>query len=169
MLTLNKPSEFQEVLAFRPVAKSHHFSLHYRRANCSPLPSLAVENPELSTGATVVTHQAVDDRSINALADTAVYLGLVIPKRHARRAVTRSLIRRQAKTLVSLRRQQLAQGAWVLRLRQPFDRNLFPSAASEALKLAVRTELHGLLDQIADQKPPEVKNQHRSGKRSALV
>jgi len=39
----------------------------------------------------------------------------------------------------------LPQGLWLVRLRQPFPVADFPSARSEALRLAARTELDGLL------------------------
>jgi ribonuclease P protein component len=35
---------------------------------------------------------------------------------------------------------------WVVRLRSPFDRQKFPSAASDALRQAARAELAQLLD-----------------------
>lgn len=73
------------------------------------------------------------------------WFGLVIPKRHARRAVTRNLIRRQARSVFSSRAGALPQGLFVLRLRAPFDPGHFVSAHSQALALAVRTELESLL------------------------
>jgi ribonuclease P protein component len=39
----------------------------------------------------------------------------------------------------------LAPGLWIVRLRAPFDRVLFPSAASPALRRAVRSQLDALL------------------------
>ncbi len=39
----------------------------------------------------------------------------------------------------------LAAGLWIVRLRSPFERQAFPSAASEALRSAVRSELDLLL------------------------
>ena len=69
------------------------------------------------------------------------WLGLVIPKRHARRAVTRNLLRRQIREEARARRDHLAPGQWVIRLRAPFDARRFPSAASAELRLAARREL----------------------------
>jgi len=69
-------------------------------------------------------------------------LGLVIPKRHARRSVTRQLIRRQIRAVGAA--SGLSTGDWVVRLRGPFDRRQFPSAASEPLRCAVRAELDQL-------------------------
>lgn len=68
-------------------------------------------------------------------------LGLVLPKRLARRAVTRTLMKGQARAICRQFAVDLPIGDWVLRLRAPFDVKLFPSAASLALKQAVRQEL----------------------------
>lgn len=79
-------------------------------------------------------------------------LGLVLPKKQARRSVTRSLMRHQAREAFR-RHAPRVQAAgrhgpevdgWVLRLRAPFDRQAYPSAASAALSLAVRQELDEL-------------------------
>ena len=77
------------------------------------------------------------------LVDT-VWLGIVLPKRHARRAVTRSLLKRQIRVAVDARVKSLAAGLWVVRLRSPFDRTVYPSAASPALRRAARAELEDL-------------------------
>jgi ribonuclease P protein component len=74
-----------------------------------------------------------------------------VPKRHARRAVTRSLLKRQIRA-AALRRDAagpapLRPGLWVVRLRAPFDRKAFESAASPALRSAARSELDELLVQ----------------------
>ena len=68
-------------------------------------------------------------------------LGLIVPKRHARRAVTRVLIRRQARVLMAAASSRLPRGDWVVRLRLGFDVKQYPSAASDALRRAVRAEL----------------------------
>lgn len=78
-----------------------------------------------------------------------VWLGAVVPKRHARRAVTRNLLKRQIRAAVERHAAGLAPGLWVVRLRAPFDRTAFPSAASEALRHAVRVELDRLLARAA--------------------
>jgi ribonuclease P protein component len=73
-----------------------------------------------------------------------VWLGAVVPKRHARRAVTRSLLKRQIRAAVA-RLDQLDGGLWVVRLRAPFAREEFKSAASDALAAAARAELDAVL------------------------
>lgn len=49
-------------------------------------------------------------------------LGLVIPKKHARRAVLRNLLKRQAREAFRLRRAGLASSDLVFRLAQPVDK-----------------------------------------------
>lgn len=75
-----------------------------------------------------------------------LWFGAVVPKRHARRAVTRTLLKRQMRNAVAdQQRCGLTAGLWVVRLRAPFDRVQFPSAASPALCTAAREELAEVL------------------------
>ena len=77
------------------------------------------------------------------------WLGLVVPKKHARRAVTRNLIKREMRALVASVAAGLPAGLWVLRLKAPFDRKLFTSPASGLLLHAARDELQQLLQRAA--------------------
>ena len=86
-----------------------------------------------------------------------------MPKRNARRAVTRSLLKRQMRNAALRRIDALASaeetvadetaalraGLWVVRLRAPFDRSKYPSAASDALRSAARAELDAVLRRAA--------------------
>ncbi len=74
---------------------------------------------------------------------------MVVPKRHARRAVTRSLLKRQIREAALRHARSIGPGLWIVRLRAPFDRTQFPSAASTALKRAARAELEQLLAETA--------------------
>lgn len=83
----------------------------------------------------------------------------MVPKRHARRAVTRSLLKRLMRTVMQRvivdradRPDALPRGLWVLRLKAPFDVRQFPSAASDALRSSARDELHRLFERIGQ--PP---------------
>ena len=73
-----------------------------------------------------------------------LWFGAVVPKRHARRSVTRSLLKRQIRAAVA-RQGLLDDGLWVVRLRAPFAREQFVSAASSALGSAARLELDAVL------------------------
>jgi ribonuclease P protein component len=72
------------------------------------------------------------------------WLGTVIPKRHARRAVTRNLLRRQFRQVMAAHLTVLPPGLWLVRLRSPFVLEQFPSAASDALRRAAAAELDRL-------------------------
>lgn len=88
-----------------------------------------------------VTRRPVDGR-----------LGLVLPKRLAKRAVTRTLMKGQARAICRQFAADLPAGDWVLRLRAPFDVKQFPSAASLALKQVVRLELLSLFAQACEKR-----------------
>ena len=78
-----------------------------------------------------------------------VWLGAMVPKRWARRAVTRNTIKRQIYTVGATFEARLPQAAHVVRLRTAFDRKQFVSATSDQLKLAVRAELLQLFGHAA--------------------
>ena len=78
-----------------------------------------------------------------------VWLGAMVPKRWARRAVTRNAIKRQIYNLATELEPQLLVAAHVVRLRATFDRKQFVSASSDALKQAVRAELLQLFARAA--------------------
>jgi ribonuclease P protein component len=69
------------------------------------------------------------------------WVGVVLPKRLARRAVTRNLLRRQIRAAIERHLDGLPAGLWLVRLRAGFDRAEFRSAASEPLRRAARAEL----------------------------
>lgn len=77
------------------------------------------------------------------------WLGCVVPKRHARRAVTRNLLKRQMRGAFERHAGRLGGGLWLLRLRAPFSPAQFASARSLALAGAARGELDDMLDQVA--------------------
>jgi ribonuclease P protein component len=75
-----------------------------------------------------------------AVAATA-WIGALLPKRWARRAVTRNALRRQIYSVAAQFEPRLPAAAHLVRLRAGFDPHLFVSAASEPLRRAVRGEL----------------------------
>ncbi|MFT3857702.1 MAG: ribonuclease P protein component [Aquabacterium sp.] len=157
-----KAADFQRALGARPASRTAHFALHvlFRATEIeggkqTAVPSSAISTAvELSTGDTAAQEGLVDDsfEPLSFLPGHAAWrLGLVLPKKQARRSVTRSLIRHQARASLHRHADALAAAGrfadvdgWVLRLRAPFDRQTFPSAASDALKNAVRVELEAL-------------------------
>ena len=120
---LRSKAQFQAVMVGAPVAKTAHFALHRG----------ALDKP-------------TDGRPLFPV--SAAWVGVVLPKRWARRAVTRNAIRRQIHELSRLHADALPQAAWVIRLRSEFSRKQFVSATSEPLKRAVRAELEQLLGRV---------------------
>jgi ribonuclease P protein component len=119
---LQKRRQFQAVLAGSTLARTPHFALH-----CVALD--AVSDP--------LSNQPM-------FAPRAVWLGAMVPKRWAKRAVTRNAIKRQIYAVSQGFECSLQQAAHVVRLRSGFDRERFISATSEALKTTVRDELQQL-------------------------
>jgi ribonuclease P protein component len=73
-----------------------------------------------------------------------VWLGAMVPKRWAKRAVTRNSIKRQIYNVSASIENSLLERAHVVRLRAGFDPLGFRSANSSLLKAAVRQELIAL-------------------------
>jgi len=130
-------ADFERVLGVRPWARSAHFAVHHLAQRPVNAPN-TVPADRLSTGDTPLQGAPVDD-------SPSLWLGTVVPKRHARRAVTRSLLKRQMRAAMDRHAPALPHGMWVLRLRTPFDKARFASAASDALRRAAREELDHLL------------------------
>ena len=102
----------------------------------------------------VALHDSRDDEARQPLfAVDDVWLGAMVPKRWARRAVTRNTIKRQVYTVSQDFESSLTQAAHVVRLRSGFDRQQFVSATSSALKAAVRDELHQLFTRAVAARP----------------
>jgi len=154
---LRSAADFERVLRTRPRAISTHFAL-YHLADMSVSADRAWKGSgdlKLSTDQATVRVLPVDDLKAPAVEPVrshaavrlscAVGLGLVVPKRHARRSVTRTLLKRQMRAAALARGDQLTAGLWVVRLRAPFERSAYPSAASVALRQAARTELDELM------------------------
>jgi len=81
--------------------------------------------------------------------DAGVGLGAMVPKRWAKRAVTRNTIKRQIYTVSAEFESAMQPVAHLVRLRSAFDRAQFISATSDVLKAAVRAELHALFSAVA--------------------
>jgi ribonuclease P protein component len=92
------------------------------------------------------------------------WLGLVVPKKHAKRAVTRTLVKRQIRSIVAQCAAQLEPGLWVVRQRSPFDPKQYPSAASDALKDAARAELRALFERAMRGERDRLKPREPKGK-----
>ncbi len=127
------------------VSRTAHFVLH-RSALESLMPTprtVAVASTPPSVPAVVPARE--------------VWVGALVPKRWAKRAVTRNAIKRQIYSVSAELQPRLAAAAHVVRLRAGFDRAQFVSASSAQLKLAVRTELQQLFGQaLVSSSPAQV-------------
>ena len=112
-------------MACRVVAKTPHFVLHQWSEN---------KTEKAATGPGFEKAPAL-------FAEGVLLLGALTPKRWAKRAVTRNLIKRQIFNVTQTMAHHLEPTAYVVRLRSGFSVSQFPSASSEALKAAVRSEL----------------------------
>lgn len=149
-----RSADFERVLAAAAKLRSQHFAVHHVPGCPSqpPKPVRLRSKMELSTEDAPPTVTAVDDFGGAAAGEpvsTRLWLGLVVPKRHARRSVTRSLFKRQIRAAMGRHAATLAGGLWVVRLRAPFEKATYPSAASTALQCAARAELDGLFADAA--------------------
>ena len=141
MQRLKTRAQFQAVLAGRIVSKTAHFSLH----------QLAIDL--LDSGSEFNNRPGS-------------WLGAMAPKRWAKRAVTRNMVKRQIYTVVS--QLQLPVAAYLVRLRAEFSKQQFASATSPALRSEVRQELHVLLASAAAGGQPTASAQrHTPSKKGA--
>jgi ribonuclease P protein component len=137
------------VLRAPVVQRSAHFALHALNQGFSAvvLGKKRVTHDELSTSLPQKRTEPVDNFSQTA------WFACVVPKRHARRSVTRNLIKRQIRAtsvhVVAEAEGLFPAGAYVMRLNRPFTAQEFPSAASDALNVRVREELLALLRRVA--------------------
>jgi ribonuclease P protein component len=82
-----------------------------------------------------------------------VWVGAMVPKRWAKRAVMRNTIKRQIFALSRDYESVLQAAAYVIRLRAAFDKTAFVSATSDVLKAAVRSELQQLFSLASSSLP----------------
>lgn len=132
-------ADFERLLAVKPCSGSAHFALHHVSARPGPAPTADAVANQLSTESSPIRAESVDD------CNERHWLGCVIPKRHARRAVTRNLLRRQIRGAMQRHAADLPPGQWLVRLRRPFDPSEFVSADAPRLRADARGELDTLL------------------------
>jgi ribonuclease P protein component len=134
MNRLKTRAQFQAVLAAGTMARTPHFALH--RAD---LP--------------LVSGSPASGSELPLFPVCGVWVGAMVPKRWAKRAVTRNAIKRQIYNVSAQYKTVLPTSAHVVRLRSAFDRAEFVSATSSALKESVRAELLQLFGVATGEKP----------------
>ena len=123
-------AQFQQLMKTPPVARSKHFVVH--RAT----------NPEPAAAESIQPAPASDQVK-------GLCLAALLPKRWAKRAVTRNAMRRQIYAAFALQQAQLAPVPHLVRLRAAMDPAVFTSACSAPLKKAVRQEIDQLLTHLS--------------------
>jgi ribonuclease P protein component len=135
---LNTPDQFRRLLGQPAVARHARFAVHVQ-------PAEEALSAQLSTGSHRFSGAGVDE-SLRAT-DLVPRLGCVVPKKLARRAVTRVLVKRLARHAAIAAQAQAPQPMWwVLRLTAPILPKDFPSATSERLRGQLRQDLHRVFD-----------------------
>ena len=137
MQRLKTRPQFQATMAGETVARTAHFALHrlvLGARECAPVSERTGAQPLFS--------------------GPDVWLGAMVPKRWARRAVTRNAIKRQIYGVAAALEPTLPPAAHVVRLRATFDRKQFVSASSDPLKQAVRAELQQLFERARGARKP---------------
>ena len=134
MQRLKTRPQFQAVLAGGVVFRTEHFALHRNGLDAAvpvsgPTGKSTVERPSASV--------------LFPVQDT--WIGAMVPKRWAKRAVTRNAIKRQIYAVSDGFSLQYPQAAFLVRLRKEFSRKLFVSATSAQLVEAVRAEVMVLM------------------------
>jgi ribonuclease P protein component len=139
---ITSKAQFAAVMAGQTVSRTPHFALHRVALSCfsaDPVPAVVrLDAPPNSAPPSGLAPK----KALFAVADC--WLGVIVPKRWAKRAVTRNTIKRQIYAVSTDSACQLPPAAHVVRLRAGFDRAEFISATSDKLKVAVRAELQHL-------------------------
>lgn len=155
MQRLQTRPQFQAALSGGTVSRTPHFALHrlvlteaHAAKDAAPTGPGAKLSEQAPQALFVVPGSSMPQ----------VWLGPLVPKRWAKRSVTRHTIKRQIYAVASefdVALQALPPAAYVVRLRAGFDRKQFISATSEPLKCAVRAELLQLLQHATRRKTPK--------------
>lgn len=133
MQRLKTRPQFQAVLSGDVVAKTEHFALHRN--------ALYAQAPQ----ATVAKSVGQEGQAGTLFPVQSTWIGAMVPKRWAKRAVTRNAIKRQIYAVSADFSHSYPQAAFVVRLRKEFTRKEFISATSEQLKKAVCAEVVALM------------------------
>ena len=124
------------------VARTAHFALH-RMMLTAPAAAQSIGAPP--SAQFQKTPQTMPAKSLYEVCEARkvcdVWMGAMVPKRWAKRAVTRNAIKRQIYNVGTLAEPSLEPAAYVVRLRAGFDKAAFTSATSDALKATARQEL----------------------------
>ena len=124
MNSLKSWKEFQTVMSGSINSRTAYFSLH----SCD---------------------KGVLDQTINTKTEKEqILFGALVPKRFAKRAVTRNSIKRQIRSVLSEQTNLSERKAYVIRLHKDLKSLYLKSANSEVLKKLIRNDLIVLFDKL---------------------
>lgn len=143
MHRLKTRPQFQAAMAGGTVSRTAHFALHRLGLDGggAVVPASTAITPSTGPGSLPTAQGPQALFAVVAHQPQGPWMGAMVPKRWARRAVTRNAIKRQIHAVAASFEAQLPVAAHVVRLRSTFDRKQFVSATSDELKQAVRAEL----------------------------
>jgi ribonuclease P protein component len=130
---LKQWSEFQAVMTAGTVSRTQHFVLHMWQPS-----------PLANSGSGF-------EKTPTLFVEGVMKMGALTPKRWAKRAVTRNLIRRQIHAVSHEYESALKATAYVVRLRAAYNSPKFKSPSSDVLKQSVRSELKQLFGNLESQ------------------
>ena len=134
-------ADFDSLMAARIWSRSTHFALHHLARGPQ-----APKAGRRKTGTEELSTEFLENISATVDKDPQmVWAGAMVPKRQARRAVTRNLLKRQIRQAFLRHEAALPRGLWLVRLRRGFDKAEFASARSQQLAEAASIELDELL------------------------
>ena len=139
------------------VWRSAHFVLHMAPLSALSTTPIAMHNATFNAPS---QSAALQETRIGQTVQSSATVGVICPKRWAKRAVTRNTIKRQIYAVSSELQAQLPAACLVLRLANCFSRKQFISATSAALKHAVRQELLGLFAKLPRIQAPIISQEH---------
>lgn len=148
VVSVRHPDTFRRLLQRRPLARHAGWSLHGER----------VVGDELSTGHARCGMSPVDDMVAEGVPTppAMVHSGVVLSRRHVRRAVSRNLMRRIWKSsLADMPADRIDGWTLVLRRTAAWDRADFPSAASDAMRRRLRADFACLLGAVPTRRRPD--------------
>jgi ribonuclease P protein component len=137
-------ADFESLMSAPTWSRSAHFSVHHvaRRPHSPSARRRRADSSDLSTDLSEPSPQVVDKLP------ERIWIGAMVPKRQARRAVMRNLLKRQIRNAFERHDALLPRGLWLVRLRRGFAAADFVSASSRRLAEDVRAELDELLRRV---------------------
>ncbi|PSB92414.1 ribonuclease P protein component [Candidatus Pandoraea novymonadis] len=161
-MRLLKTDEFSSVFRCRSLRRSAHFVLYMRPREHfhSPIVRAFFESDEAKFSKTSLSGigealmiEKMNESCVPNIAHVSLNMGrigIVIGKKHAPCAVTRNLIKRQAREMFRRRSAELAGWDFVLRLACRFDKGAYEAAGAPVLKTWVKTEFEQLFSEVLD-------------------